>query len=966
MVPVQGNIEALLKGTPPLDFFGLTESPFETDPDAKYLFWSANHREALSSLFYALESGSGLLALIAPPGMGKTLIVRGLKQKLMDSSYTVVTTQGHCDARSLLKSLLAELSNDSAGDNSASMLAEIEHYLTLDSASGPRLALLMDDTQTLDVSVLETVRLLLNLEVADKGILQIVLAGRLQLMDRLAHPGLESLRQRLGTVVRLNPLSARETIEYIEHRVRTAGCTSKALFTAGSLSMISDCGEGIPRNINNLCNKALMLGYAQKQKRIDSAIMEALVSKLQIDPQYMETEFQGDPAKRSTAQAGLELESNLVLEHRLERARWEATERELRLQAQEYQKKRRELEQALRTASFRQAQMQDEHQAKQLQMEEAQQELERRCAGLEEALRYSEQSQTESAELHRSAIAGMEKNLRALDQRAKCLEAEDLSLREALQAAEALHEQHGLERSGWEARRQELERERKEISEKLEEAARALQAAVALEEQHHLERAEWEAVRLELRKQGGEARQKVDELARALQAAEALEEQHRLERASWEAARRQLEEEGRQARHRAEELARALHAGEALEEQHGLERASWEAARRQLEEEGRQARHRAEALAGSVQEFENRLAEAEEARQALQPQCAGLEEALGAAHAREAELIVAHQAEIAGIRQEFQVLDQRQRYFEEQRAALHEALLASAASLEQDGLRTEWEQLRHDLKRELQQTQEKALELARAAEAAEARQAQLQTELQSERAQRERMQQLLNRQAEALEEAAAAARKREAGLVEGHRAEIARMEQERRVLDQHHRFIEEQRDALQDALLSADVRRRQFKADPRYDIDRWPVESRDGAAEARDAASGLREPDDGTPQIAPLIASVPEREPVPAVVLQAEPPALPDSTPAVTEPPGDEGAWRESLGRLLIKEHPSPAAQIRAYDVGETAGPRPGAAASRKNRLTLWLPDSSLVLGRRILYALGIAVLAILIYSSAT
>jgi general secretion pathway protein A len=268
-----------------LDYYNLREQPFGTTPDSRYLFESETHREALASLLYGVEAGRGFIALIAKPGMGKTtLLFRSLKL-LGQKSKTVFLCQTICTPLDFLRALLADLGVEDLQGGVFELQAKLNEILVEQSRRGERLIVAIDETQNLDESVLELLRMLSNFETPQGKLMQIILSGQPQLAHKLASPGLVQLRQRISIIARLRSFTPGETAHYVDHRLRSAGYSSeKPLFTAAALRLIAEHSEGIPRNINNLCFNALSLGCALKRRTIDSDIIREVIADLDLGP----------------------------------------------------------------------------------------------------------------------------------------------------------------------------------------------------------------------------------------------------------------------------------------------------------------------------------------------------------------------------------------------------------------------------------------------------------------------------------------------------------------------------------------------------------------------------------------------------------------------------------------------------------------------------------------------------------
>src|SRR5208282_161278 len=179
-------------------YFGLREQPFGVTPDPRFLYLSSAHREALASLYYAIDSGRGFMALIAKPGMGKTTLLVHLLEKFHSTAHTAFLFQTQCNSREFMRFLLAELGSESHEQDFVRMHDEFSKLLLQEARAGRRMIIVVDEAQNLQPAVLETIRLLSDFETPKAKLLQIILAGQPELADKLAGRKLSQLRQRIS------------------------------------------------------------------------------------------------------------------------------------------------------------------------------------------------------------------------------------------------------------------------------------------------------------------------------------------------------------------------------------------------------------------------------------------------------------------------------------------------------------------------------------------------------------------------------------------------------------------------------------------------------------------------------------------------------------------------------------------------------------------------------------------------
>ena len=285
-----------------LSYYQLAEQPFGVTPDPRFLFQSATHREAIASVQYAMKAGRGFTALIADPGMGKTTVLFNLLQQLGESTRTAFLFQAQDSAKNFLRNLLADLGIEDDGQDLVGMQKKLNECLVQEISQGKNFVVVVDEAQNLDDSVLEVVRMLSNFETASEKLMTIVLAGQPQLAEKLRSPQLTQLRQRVSVVARLKPFNSEETRAYIEHRLKVAGYRGETLFTDDAYALIAEHSGGIPRNINNICFNAMAIGCVMQLRSIHSAVIEEVLSDLDLAPLSTATqvsEFQAPSASRS-------------------------------------------------------------------------------------------------------------------------------------------------------------------------------------------------------------------------------------------------------------------------------------------------------------------------------------------------------------------------------------------------------------------------------------------------------------------------------------------------------------------------------------------------------------------------------------------------------------------------------------------------------------------------------------------
>ena len=283
-----------------LEYYGLREQPFGVTPNPRYLYHSAMHREALASLIYGIESDLGFAALIANPGMGKTTLLFYLLEKFRNTARTALIFQTLCTPVELLRYLANELEIKTKETDAVSLNEQIKDVLVREARAKRRVIVIIDEAQNLDESVLETVRLLSDFETQNTKLMHIILAGQLQLAEKLARPGMAQLLQRVSMLNRLTALSAEETKNYIEYRLGVAGYRGAAIFTPEAFRRIAEMSGGVPRKINRICFNALSLGCAMGQKCVDAAVIGEVGNDLDIGDLLFQKGAIADEAKEQS------------------------------------------------------------------------------------------------------------------------------------------------------------------------------------------------------------------------------------------------------------------------------------------------------------------------------------------------------------------------------------------------------------------------------------------------------------------------------------------------------------------------------------------------------------------------------------------------------------------------------------------------------------------------------------------
>ena len=244
--------------------FGLREPPFGISPDTSFAFSCTSHQEALNTLLVAVGNGEGFVKITGEVGTGKTLLCRRLLSTLDEGCITAYIHNSCLEPRAFMLALAEELrAQVGATAEQHHIVKRLNQALLGYARDGKRVLVCLDEAQAMPVETLEALRLLSNLETEKRKLLQVVLFGQPELDRKLALESVRQLRQRISFQYRLGALMPRELEFYLAHRVRVAGYAGQPLFAPGAVSALYRATRGVPRLVNVLANKALMLVYGE-------------------------------------------------------------------------------------------------------------------------------------------------------------------------------------------------------------------------------------------------------------------------------------------------------------------------------------------------------------------------------------------------------------------------------------------------------------------------------------------------------------------------------------------------------------------------------------------------------------------------------------------------------------------------------------------------------------------------------
>ena len=263
------------------EFYGFTTYPFSLTPDPQFLYRSKNHENSLRYLSYSLERSHGLIVLKGKIGTGKTLLLNILVKSLDEKAHIAFLVNSKLDFLDILRYICRAFGLESTEKSKADLLTDLENFLLMCEKTNEKAVVIIDEAQNLSVDTLEELRLLTNFENHERKLLQIILAGQLQLEYILKLPELAQLSQRIAYDWQLRPMNYYETKAYVEKRLAIAGCTYP-LFTSRAMKKIFAASKGIPRVINIICDTALLFAFSDEKRQIEHTVIQRVVKELNL------------------------------------------------------------------------------------------------------------------------------------------------------------------------------------------------------------------------------------------------------------------------------------------------------------------------------------------------------------------------------------------------------------------------------------------------------------------------------------------------------------------------------------------------------------------------------------------------------------------------------------------------------------------------------------------------------------
>ncbi len=281
-------------------FYGLTGKPFQLNPDPSFYFGSKQHRRAKAYLEYGVQRNEGFIVITGEVGAGKTTIVRGLLESLDTNAVVaanLVSTQ--LDAEDTLRMVGAAFGVGVKDMSKSDLLMSLEAFLVTQISQGKRCLLIVDEAQNLTARAVEELRMLSNFQFGKQALLQTFLVGQPEFREILQNPNMQQLRQRVTATCHIGPMDKDETRGYMEHRLKCVGSQGRPSFDGAAYEAIHKASGGIPRRINSVCDRLLLLGFLGEKDAITADDVNEVVAEM-----HEESGGSNDPRPAMAAPVG--------------------------------------------------------------------------------------------------------------------------------------------------------------------------------------------------------------------------------------------------------------------------------------------------------------------------------------------------------------------------------------------------------------------------------------------------------------------------------------------------------------------------------------------------------------------------------------------------------------------------------------------------------------------------------------
>jgi general secretion pathway protein A len=287
-----------------LKHFQLATKPFQITTDPKFLWMGEKHKEALATLRYGILDNRGFLLLTGEVGTGKTILINRL-MSMLDMDTTIATLPDPDLISMDFYNMLADgFKMNRTFDSKGAFLIHLRDFLHQSHANRKQVLLIIDESQRLNHQLMEDIRVLSNIELHDRKLINIFFVGQQEFNTLLTAPQNRALAQRITVRFHITPLEVQEVAQYVQHRLKVAGTTQR-LFTETAIQEIFQFSGGIPRLINIICDHALLTAYAQGAKKVDQRVVKECAEELRIPVKTPSVDAQLAPNSKSITNAAL-------------------------------------------------------------------------------------------------------------------------------------------------------------------------------------------------------------------------------------------------------------------------------------------------------------------------------------------------------------------------------------------------------------------------------------------------------------------------------------------------------------------------------------------------------------------------------------------------------------------------------------------------------------------------------------
>lgn len=263
-----------------LKFFNLNREPFNITPDPDLLYLGPSHKEALAAIICGVNRRKGFVEITGEVGVGKTTIIRSFLGTVDKQNIRAIYIfNSNISFKALLKTIYLNIGHIPQSDDVSEMVNQLHMILVDEYKAGRNVVLIIDEAQNMPVETLENLRMLSNLETSTDKLIQIVLSGQTEFAEKLNLHALRQLKQRIAIRVKIIPLTKKESLEYINHRLKKSLIKDANPFTSGALDLIASKSYGIPRIINIYCDNCLVTSFGNQKKKVTYKVAREIIAE---------------------------------------------------------------------------------------------------------------------------------------------------------------------------------------------------------------------------------------------------------------------------------------------------------------------------------------------------------------------------------------------------------------------------------------------------------------------------------------------------------------------------------------------------------------------------------------------------------------------------------------------------------------------------------------------------------------